>query len=195
MRNRELEIKIKLDDRQALIKKAEGLGARKLDEGIEFDIMYNDAAGSCDFDNPKGKHLRLRKAPYGNLLTYKEKGPRHEHLLDRTEIQTPVSDYEAMDQILQKLGFYHFRVKEKHTAKYQLDGFVLEFHKLPFLGDFLEIEAGEQELTDILSKLGLNIKQGINKGYSILFRDFCRVKGLPEDIPQTFDEAKKHGLQ
>jgi adenylate cyclase, class 2 len=193
---KEIEIKIKLDDREALIKKVEELGGKRVieDEGLVYDVLYNNAAGDFNSGNYQGKHLRLRRAPYGNRLTYKEKNNDKEHhfLLNRTEIEVGVGDFEKTDLILQKLGFFPHRYKEKQNVEYQLDGFRLEFHKMPFLGNFLEIEAEESELKKILPKLGLKIEQGINQGYHKLFYEYCEQHGWSIETPMTFEEEKKH---
>lgn len=192
---KEIEIKIKLEDRDALIKKVESLGGQKIikDEGMAYDVMYDDNEHNYATGNKTGKLLRLRKAPYGNRLTYKEKLSEtdHEHLLQRTEIEVSVSDFEKMDLILKNLGFTPVAIKEKYNMHYRLDGFVLEFHRLPFLGDFLEIEGEEIELQKILPKLGLTMDQGINKGYYKLFAEYCAENNLPNKTPCTFEEEQK----
>ena len=191
---KEIEIKIKIDDRAGLIKRIEMLGGKKIlgDEGLVSDIMYNNLSGDFDVGNKKGRHLRLRKAPFGNRLTYKEKldGKKHAYLLKRTEIETAVEDVEKTDLILIKLGFVHYLVREKLILDYSLDGFRLEFHTLPFLGEFLEIEAEEKELTRILQKLGLEITQGINKGYHQLFSEYCKKHGWQPETPLTFEQEQ-----
>ncbi|HEV8601092.1 MAG TPA: class IV adenylate cyclase [Patescibacteria group bacterium] len=190
---KEIEIKIKLADSANLIKKVESLGGKKRPENFEHDTMYDDGKGF--FDNERV--LRLRKATNGNLLTYKEKdiGDHHDNLLKRTEIQTKVDDCSQMDAILRKLGFIPYRIKEKISTEYELDGFILDFHKIPFLGDFLEIEADEDKLPAILAKIGFSLNDGINKNYTKLFFEFCDQNGLSHDLPQTFEEEKRHSLQ
>jgi len=189
MDNREIEIKIKLNNREALIKKVEALGARIVHEKtLSHDVMYDDGQGFFD----KGRVLRLRTYGNGkNLLTYKEPNKTgNEHLLERTEIQTWVSDAPTTDQILQKLGFSPYRIKEKNAVHYDLDGFELEFHTLPFLGEFLEIEAEEERLKQILPRLGFSLQDGINRDYTDLFQDFCKANNLPINTPQTFDQER-----
>ena len=194
MKHQEIEIKIKLPDAEALKKKVEALGGKKSLEGLEYDVMYERKDGNFFHEH---KTLRLRKHPKGNLLTYKERMPdrNHSNLLERTEIQTWVTDYEATDQILQKLGYAPYRIKEKYCVHYELDGFEIEFHRLPMLGDFVEIEAEEEKLKMILDKLGLKMEQGINKDYSSLYFDYCKANGMSLDAPNTFEEEKKYHLQ
>jgi predicted adenylyl cyclase CyaB len=191
----EIEIKIQIENRDALIQKVESLGGQKIvqDEGIVFDIMYDDKDNNFILGNKIGKHLRLRKAPYGNRLTYKEmlSEKMHTNLLERTEIEVSVSDFEKTDLILKNLGFVQVATKEKYVLDYKLDGFVLEFHRLPFLGDFLEIEASENDLEQIVPKLGFQMSQGINQGYSMIFSEYCRKNNLSQDTPLTFETEKK----
>jgi predicted adenylyl cyclase CyaB len=191
MDTREIEIKIKLDDAAALIKKVEGLGAKQVSEHNEYDVMYDDNSGNFKTGYPEKKQLRLRRTEKGNLLTYKEPiDVEHKYLLQRIEIQTHVEDFEIMDAILKKIGFNPYKVKEKVAVHYDLDGVILQFHKLPFLGDFLEIEAEEKELREFLPKIGLSFEQGINKSYNALFKDYCKEKNWPLDTPLTFEEER-----
>jgi predicted adenylyl cyclase CyaB len=193
--NQEIEIKIKLEDSEALFKKALELGGEELKdkEGLEHDVMYDDGKGFYDFP----KVLRLRTAPFGNLLTYKEKNPKsdHKNFLIRTEIETFINDPKAMDEILQKLGFFPYRIKEKYVKKIKLGDFVLEFHKMAFLGDFLEIEGEEIHVDAMLGKLRLSVGLGINRDYSALFYEYCDQNGLSRETPMTFEEEKTHHLQ
>ena len=186
MTNREIEIKIKLTDAEALKKKVESLGGKKVSEDLEQDIYYDNDSGLYD----SGKVLRLRKLNNGNLLTVKDPQEEHENLLIRGETQTSVADFDRMHEILQKLGFKEKYRKEKFSTHYLLDGMELLFHKLPFLGDFLEIEANEQALKNFLPRLGLSIEQGLNRGYHKLFMEYCKQQDWPENTPLTFEEER-----
>lgn len=190
--NQEIEIKIKLNDAAGLRQKVIGMGAViVLPLTFEHDVMYDDGKGF--FDAPKV--LRLRRYEDGQaLLTYKEllSGKKHEHLLERTEIQVRVSDPVETDKIIRKLGFFPHRVKEKYAEVLRLDGFDIEFHKLPFIGDYMEIEATEDKLDKILPRLGFGIQDGINNDYTGLFEEFCEAAGIPSEVQQTFEEEAKY---
>ena len=71
-----------------------------------------------------------------------------------------------------------------------LEGFQVELHTLPFLGEFMEIEADEEKLEKFLPKIGFSVTDGINKDYTQLFYGFCSEHGLSMDTPQTFEEEK-----
>lgn len=184
---KEIEIKIKLDDRDALIKKVEDLGGKLIDQGTQYDVIYDDGKGF--YDAPKV--LRLRKLNNLNILTYKEKLPHSidSNLLQRVEIQTEVKDYEQTDQIIKRLGFFPHRVKEKSFFDYLLDELKIEFHTVAFLGDFLEIETENiGKLNVLLKKLGLEMTMGINRDYGTLFAEYCQKNNLPLDTPCTFEK-------
>ena len=191
---KEIEIKIKLDDRDALIKKVAALGGKLADRGIQHDIIYDDGKGFYDAH----KVLRLRKLNQKVQLAYKEKLSKTDdaHMLERVEIQTEVENYEAMDLIIKQLGFFPHREKEKKFIDYLLDGLKIEFHTLPFLGEFMEIESADQiHLVKILNQLGLDISMGINRDYSTLFAEYCKKNNLPNDTPCTFEEEQKINKQ
>ncbi|MBX4204908.1 MAG: class IV adenylate cyclase [Candidatus Doudnabacteria bacterium] len=185
--NQEIEIKIKLDDPEALYERALSFGGEELKEkeGLEHDVMYDDGKGFFD----AFKVLRLRTAPFGNLLTYKEKnqGSDQDHFLVRTEIETYVTDAKAMDEIIQKLEFVPYRIKEKYVRKIRLQEMILEFHKLPFIGEFIEIEGDKADVEKMVNKLNLDINSGINRDYTSLFHEYCDDHNLPRITPQTFE--------
>jgi adenylate cyclase class 2 len=192
MKDKEIEIKIKIDDRDALTKKVEALGGIFKERGNEMDVLYDDGKGFYDAH----KVLRLRKADKTNVLTYKEKLPKSTsfNLLERMELQTEVGDYQIMDDIIKHLGFVPYRIKEKKYEDYLLDGLKVEFHTVAFLGDFIEIETEDiNKLKIVLGKLGLNLEQGINRDYGTLFSEYCEQHNLPKDTPCTF-EAEQRSL-
>lgn len=190
--NQEIEIKIKLKDAGALRRKVMDMGATIVHpRTFERDVMYDDGKGF--FEAPKV--LRLRQFEDGRaLLTYKEPlpGEKHQHLLERTEIQVWVTDAQEMDKIIQKLGFFPYRIKEKYAEHVKLKGFELEFHTLPFIGDFLEIEAAEEKLEEFLPTLGFSLGDGINNDYTGLYETYCETVGIPMGVPQSFEEEKKY---
>jgi predicted adenylyl cyclase CyaB len=186
----EIEIKIKLDVSDSLIKKVEDMGGVKTYESLEHDVYYDNDSGFYE----SGQVFRLRTEAAGNLLTYKGPLKDDPNLLQREEIQTYVTDEKAIKLIIERLGFRPKYVKEKKVTYYKLLGFQLEFHTVPFLGDFLEIENEEDKLREFLPTLGLSLRQGIPKGYHSLFEEYKREKGLP-NLELTFDEEKRHHLQ
>ncbi len=189
--NQEIEIKIKVTDREALVKNLLALGAKKNEGILSRDVMYDDGKGFFDAD----KVLRLRSYENGKFkLTYKEplNHKEHDHLLERVEIETKLEDGKNMELILNKLGFVPYRIKEKVSEHYEVAGLDVELHQVPFMGDYMEIEAEEMVLKEFLPKIGFTLSDGINIDYTALFMGYCAEHSLSENTPQTFDEEKKH---
>lgn len=189
--NKEIEVKIKLPNKVEFLDKLESLGAKKISEFFSHDEMYDDGKGFFDAQ----KVLRVRTYGHGReaLVTYKEllDKPTHDFLLERKEIETTVSDAQKIQELFEHLGYKPYRIKEKKQVNYELEGLKIEVHTLPFLGDFIEIEASEEELKEILPKIGFKVSDGINNDYSGLFFAYCDQHNLSRETPQTFEEEKK----
>jgi predicted adenylyl cyclase CyaB len=185
----EVEIKIKADDPAAIKEKILALGGKKVGEGVQHDIYYDDGKGFFQ----AGNTLRIRTGTGGPLLTNKQYPvDDNAHVLSRPEFQTHLEDPEQMHEILKNIGFKPYAKKDKKYENYEFGGVVIEFHNLPFLKDFIEIEAAEEKLREILPKIGLSVEMGLNKGYNKLFKEYKEQNGLPEEVQDTFEDAKKH---
>ncbi|MGE5298024.1 MAG: class IV adenylate cyclase [Acidobacteriaceae bacterium] len=187
LENQEIEIKIKLSDAKAFRAKLLKLGATLIEEGLESDIYFTNKDGFYG----SGQTLRLRNCPKGWLLTYKKFKNFEYGLSNRQEIQTLVSDGPKLKQILEALGFYPHIRKQKQIEHYQFKHVVVEMHKLPFLGDFIEIEGERHEIEPILSDLGLSFADGLQKNYNRLFEDYIKEHALPQNLQLTFEDEKK----
>lgn len=186
---REIEIKIKLDDKQSVLDKVKELGGEFVESGMFKDIYFDDGKGFYE----NGKVLRLRQSENGAMITYKE--PPNEpgvNILNRLELQTDVSDYKTTKEIFEKLGFVPYVKKDKKYENYKVGKVIVEFHELPFLGEYLEIEGTEDQIKEIIPKIGLSIEQGIGKGYNTLFDEYKITNGLPDDVQDTYEDAAKY---
>jgi predicted adenylyl cyclase CyaB len=184
----EVEIKIKIDDPQAIKDKILSLGGKKIDEGLKHDVYYDDGKGFYE----SGRTIRLRTGNK-NLLTYKEPSDNPDSpVQERLELQIAVEDPKMMEMIMGKLGFKPYRIKEKKFEEFEFDGFVVELHTLPFLGDYLEIEAPKGKLEEVLPKLGLSVAMGVSKGYGLEFKEYRKEHGLSDDVQDTFEHAEKY---
>ncbi|HYC79881.1 MAG TPA: class IV adenylate cyclase [Candidatus Binatia bacterium] len=188
----EVEIKIKIEDPNPIKEKILAGGGKKTEEGFQHDVYYDDGKGFFK----SGNTLRIRTGTNKPLLTSKQCPVDHnEHVLSRPEFQTELEDADAMDKILQSIGFKPHVVKEKKYENYEFDGVIVEFHNLPFLGDFIEIEAPEEELKEVLPKIGLSVEMGLSKGYDRLFDEYKKEHNLASEVQDSFDEEKKYGTR
>ena len=101
-----------------------------------FEVNYQHRGGEMD---ERGATLRLRKIGDFTVLTYKEKVKSEEGTKQKLEYETSVSDVEAMERIIERLGYRLTAVYEKRRKYWKLSDAEVVLDELPF-GLFMEIE-------------------------------------------------------
>jgi adenylate cyclase class 2 len=134
----------------------------------EHNIRYESQAGDlCK----QGIVLRLRRDTR-TRLTYKAPAAQASPgSVSRQELETVVGDFDAMDAILQHLGYRPFMVYEKYRTTYRLPGVAdaeLMLDEMPY-GTFLEVEGPPASIDAALSQLGLVDAPRILVSYAELF--------------------------
>lgn len=147
----EIEKKFRLSKRQrdAVLKRLPEIGARLDREDFEENTLYrgeNLEDGSCV--------LRLRRCHGRATLTYKKRLSNSSDLKQQREEETAITDPEAMDAILEALGFTPSLVYEKRRQIWRLGKAEIVIDVLPF-GLFMEIEGRPTEIRGIERKLGM----------------------------------------
>jgi adenylate cyclase class 2 len=169
----EIEKKYRLTQKQReeiLVRLAE-IGA--IHQRIDFEVNTLYAGDSID---AKREVLRLRRVGEKGILTFKERLPGDSPIKHQLEDETSVGDPEAMDAILESLGFNPSMVYEKRRERWMLGNTEIVLDELPF-GLFMEIEGEESAIREIEKKLtikrlraetetypGLTWKHGVNNG-------------------------------
>jgi adenylate cyclase, class 2 len=165
--NREIEIKFKIGDIQALTQRLGGSGFRMVTPRThEVNTLYDLPGGVL---RRRGALLRIRKYGQKWTATYKDKSRirpgRHK---SRREIETPVEDGEALAGILQALGFKPSFAYEKYRAEWIDETGHVVVDETP-IGDFGEIEGPSQWIDDVAKRLGISGAQYITSSYVELF--------------------------
>lgn len=147
----EVEKKFRLTKRQrdAVLKRLPVIGASLEGEEFEENTLYGGKAlntGSCV--------LRLRRVGGRATLTYKRRLPGSSAIKQQREEETGVADAEAMEAILEALGFTPALVYEKRRQTWRLGNTEIVIDVLPF-GLFMEIEGRVNEIKAVERKLGL----------------------------------------
>jgi adenylate cyclase, class 2 len=99
--------------------------------------------------------LRLRRVGEKGILTYKEKLPSSSSVKRRREEETEVASPDALNAILNALGFAPALVYEKRRQTWECGSAEIVLDELPF-GWFMEIEGTENEIRRI--ERGLRIR-------------------------------------
>jgi len=108
--------------------------------------------------------LRLRKTEAKTTLTYKEKLATDSAFKQQIEFETEVSDVEAMENIIGKLGYKLAIVYEKHRKAWHLGQVEVVLDELPF-GYYMEIEGDKEDILTAERLLGAHDLQPEARGY------------------------------
>jgi len=147
----EVEKKFRLTKRQrdAVLRRLAEVGASLQLEEFEENTLYSGAGltvGSCV--------LRLRRVRGRATLTYKKRIPGSSAIKQQREEETVVADPDAMEAILEVLGYTPAMVYEKRRQTWTLGKTEIVIDVLPF-GLFMEIEGRINEIRAVERKLGL----------------------------------------
>jgi len=151
--------------REALLE----LGAEAQGAGEEWDLYFN--APDRDFSKTD-EALRIRVRGGRGVLTYK--GPKLDRRSkSRREVEVEVGDWEAMRELLGRLGYREVTWVRKVRERYRLGAFTVSLDKVEGLGEFVEVEAKAEgpygDLLDeafrLLERLGLAPEEAIRTSY------------------------------
>lgn len=181
----EVEVKLHAADLQVVQAKLGDLGAQLAKPRVyERNVRYENQANTLTQDDIV---LRLRQDD-SVRLTYKEPldaGAAARGVHSRFEAEVTVSDYDAMDTILVRLGYHPYMLYEKYRTTYTLDGAEIVLDEMPY-GNFVEIEGDEATINLLLEKLDLKDRPRIPYSYAKLFERIKAALQLDMD-DLTFD--------
>lgn len=199
--NQEIEAKFAVRDLAPIQARLLEMGAVCIaTRQMEFNLRYDAPDGHL---SATGQVLRLRR--YDDIrLTYKGPGLRSEGVLERTEIETTLGDFDSARQILESLGYTPIFLYEKYRAIWQLGENHVMLDEMPF-GKFVEIESPDSEGVRALARrLGLDPHTSIPASYQALFErarvtrrltfsditfaNFMGITITPEDFQAEFAE-------
>ena len=147
----EIEKKYRLSkkQREEVLRRLPKIGAKRKGEEFEVNTLY--AGETLEVGHSV---LRLRRIGNRGILTYKERFPTRSAIKHQREDETRVDDPDAMELILEALGFTPALVYEKRRETWRLGTTEIVVDELPF-GLFMEIEGTEQGIRELESKLAM----------------------------------------
>jgi adenylate cyclase class 2 len=159
-------------------KRLEGVTARLVELGAEyrkevFEVNYQHRGGDMD---ERGATLRLRKIGDYTLLTYKERLSTDEGMKQKVEYETTVADVDAMENIIERLGYRLTAVYEKRRKYWSLNDVEVVLDELPF-GLYMEIEGTIDAIEKVEKKLGLKAIEREPRGYPRLTLKYGTMNG------------------
>jgi Adenylate cyclase, class 2 (thermophilic) len=168
----ETEKKYRLDKKR-LVELTAKLGELNAEFKYEsFEENYLHRGGVLD---DRGALLRLRKTAGKTLLTYKEKLRNDADFKHKIEFETLVSDVDATEAIMEKLGYKLSVVYEKHRKAWHLLNVEVVLDELPF-GYYMEIEGTIEDIEAAEKLLGVRDLEPEPRGYSRLTAKYGKEK-------------------
>ena len=169
----ETERKYRLSEKrlEEIVSKLTELGA-EFDKEV-FEVNFQHRGGEMD---ERGATLRLRKIGDFTVLTYKEKVKAEGTSKQKIEFETSVSDVEATERIIERLGYKLTAVYEKRRKYWKLGEVEVVLDELPF-GLFMEIEGTEQEIDRAEKRLELKEIEREPRGYPRLTVKYGKMNG------------------
>ena len=175
MKNKEIEVKFKIQKPEDLVKLLKKLKADFKGKAFERTVRFDTPNFALE---KEGKFLRLRSG-FKNVITFKAK-IENAKFQEREEIELEVQDQERMGLILNKLGLTENKIMEKYRQKWNLDNTEIVIDKLP-MGDFIEIEGSESAIRKVIIKFGLDFRDSIAKTYWDIWADYCKENKINEE--------------
>lgn len=163
MASYEVEAKFFVADLAQLRETLLTLGAEQKKERVFEKNIRFETKGNGLFANRQ--LLRLRQDAEVRL-TFKGE-PKEQidtEVKVREEIEVSVSDFGAMQAILERVGFHPEQVYEKYRETFTLNGLEVVLDELPY-GDFVELEGVEEMIKKTAVSLSLPWSQRINTNY------------------------------
>jgi adenylate cyclase class 2 len=163
----EIEVKLRVDELEPLPTRLGGLGFAEWSPMQAEDSVLWDR-GTELFE--RGCALRLRRYAGQAWLTFK--GPKQDHpdLKVRPEHETRLADPEAMEAILEALGYRPVLRMTKSRAVWRRTDLVACLDETPF-GRFLELEGEPDAIHAAMARLGLGREAIEPRSYPALYRE------------------------
>lgn len=95
------------------------------------------------------------------------------------EIEVEVSDFEATNKILEKLGYNYKNYQENKRVSYKLDGVMVEIDSWPLIPTHLEIEGkNAEEVYQVAEKLGYKKEDTTTLGITGIYEQVYNINLL-----------------
>ncbi len=171
----EIEVKLALKDTDHL----EFVRKRLIALGAQFECKEKEHDEYFDFEDRRiaeaNNLLRIRNQ---KILCFKSNHHVEDGLKVENEDEMHIADYPTFLKILNGLGLFLARIKEKIRETYLLEHTKITLDTLPF-GLFIEIEGDRENIVRIASQLGFQSDQFIAKTYTKLYKEHCTQRNIP----------------
>lgn len=175
----EIEAKFYVRDLKQIESRIQQLDARLIQPRVlETNLRFDLPDGRL---RSKRQVLRLRQDTEAKF-TFKDAGKTEQGIVNRTEIEFTVGNFEQAKLFLEALGYQKILQYDKYRTTYELQTSEVYAHimldELPY-GDFVEIEGEDiDSIRTVAEKLKLNMQAAMAESYSVLFEKVRRTLAL-----------------
>ena len=174
----EVEVKVPADH-DAVREQLSAGGAETLGSVVQEDTYYD--APHRDFaETDEAVRIRREEGADASRIQLTYKGPKVDaESKTREEIEAAVESGEAVDGVLQALGFEVAAVVRKERDRYRVDDYLVVLDTVESGGEFVEVEteaadvdAARDGAFEILERLGLDPDEQVRTSYlGLLLKD------------------------
>ena len=189
----ELEAKMKVEDLDATRKHLRDVGATRVGSVIEINAYFDTPDRRLKRSDEGLRVRRERDEETGDdrcRVTFKGKQGEGD-LKQREELESDVTDADAVETILAKLGLVRTLRFEKRRETWTLNSCEIVLDELPVLGTFVEIEGDDEAaVMRARDRLGLGDAPLLTEGYATMLGEHFEsdpspdVKLSPSDQPR-----------
>lgn len=169
MEHTEYECTILEIDKKGIISKLESLGAKNKKEKLQRRYVY-------DF-NPVDKNRWIRLRTNGKKTTLTLKEIKDKNAIGGTkELEIEVSDFDATNEILNRLGYKARNYQENKRHSFELNGVSIEIDSWPLIPTYVEVEgSSESEVIETLKKLDIDESKVTTLDVESIYREIYGI--------------------
>ncbi len=178
MQKIEIELKFELDEKDKVASKLNAV-AKFVKETHEKDIYYVPQHRDFLKVYPVREWIRIRETDDKVQLNYKDWHHTKEYnAISCDELESDVSDGEAVKSILKRLDFKEIVVVDKLRKYWTFKDLIIQVDTVKELGDFIEVEAdkefssvedAKEYMLKVMNELGIDTSKEVRKGYPFMF--------------------------
>ena len=152
----EVELKSVVDDMGQRRAAVQGAGATLVFEGRLEDRRY-DSPDRALAARDHVLRVRVYRDAHGTRAHLDFKGPtqRDDGYKVREEIESHVSDADALVAILDRLGYVVTIAIDRDIVQYELGGAMIRFERYPRMDDLVEVEGSRDAIERAIATLGM----------------------------------------
>lgn len=182
---KEVEVKVKIPDSQAIIQKLEALGCKFSEPITQTDIIFVPEAITALPTGSGVPVLRIREQNGKYILTMKASLTNG---LDKRESETEIQDPKSMEEIILSVGFKKMVSFSKVRRKTKYQNWEICVDEVPGLGSYMESEeltedgdstAIQDKMFEFLQTLGAKAEDRQSYGYDVIMWNNQQTQNRP----------------